>query len=78
MSSEDSGEDNIGGDTRQVIYVNVLPWRAPKVDSFFKSLDHKASKNKSHQSRQQTLPWGHSKRPKPFGFVDDFLGFAAA
>lgn len=80
MSSEESGEENVGDGARQVIFIKVLPWRAPKVNRFFKTLDHKASKNKSRQSRQQTLPrvvGRYSNRSKPIGFADDFFGFTA-
>ena len=79
MSSEESGEEERDGE-RQVIQVKALPWRAPKVDRFFKALDHKSFKNCSRQSKQQTLPRvrGHrSSRSKPIGFSDDFYGFTA-
>ena len=81
ISSEESGEEDRDGEKRQVIQVKILPWRAPKVDRFFKTLDHKASKSCSRQSRQQTLPrvvGCRSNRPKPTGFTDDFFGFIAA
>ena len=41
---------------RQVIWIKPLRWRAPKVNHFFKQLDHEACKVKSRQSKQQTLP----------------------
>ena len=78
MSSEESGEENDGGEARPVIYVKVLPWRASKVGRFLRTLDHKATKNKSRQSKQQTLPrvvGQYSTRSKPVGFSDDFFGF---
>ena len=82
MSSEESGEEEIGnGERRQVIQIKPLRWRAPKVNRFFKQLDHKVCKVKSRQSEQQTLPhvtgsW--STRPKPVGFAENFFGFTAA
>lgn len=82
ISSEESGEENIGnGEKRQVMLVKRLPWRSAKVDRFFNQLDHKAQKNKSKQSKQQTLPrvvGERSTRPKPAGFSEDFFGFTAA
>ena len=81
MSSEQSGEENTEGESRQVMYITVLPWRAPKVDRFFKILDNKATKYKTRQSKQQTLPrvvGRRSRRPKPLGFASDFFGFIAA
>ena len=81
ISSEESGEEDISnGEKRQVILVKPLPWRAAKVDRFFTQLDHKAQKNKSKQSKQQTLPrvvGARSARPKPTGFSEDFFGFTA-
>lgn len=57
MSSEESGEEEIAnGEKRQVLKIKPMHWRAAKVDRFFKQLDHKASKVKSRQSKQQTLP----------------------
>ena len=57
ISSEESGEENVDGAAeRQVMYVKTLPWRAPRVDRLFKTLDHKAAKHKSHQLKEQTLP----------------------
>lgn len=69
------------GEKQQVLKIKPLHWRAAKVDCFFKQLDHKASKVKSRQSKQQTLPrvtgsW--STRPKPVGFDKDFFGFNAS
>ena len=80
MSSEESGEEERDGEKRAVIKVKVLPWRAPKVDRFFKTLDQKASKKRSRQSQQQTLPrviGGFSCRPKPASYSDDFFGFVS-
>lgn len=81
ISSEESGEESVDGEERQVIYVKTLPWRAPRVDRFFKKLDNKAARNKSRQSKQQTLPrvgGRRSGRSKPLGFTEDFFGFATA
>lgn len=82
MSSEESGEEDLGNsEKRQVMLIKTLPWRAPKLDRFFKQLDHKGLKGKSKQSKQQTLPrviGDRSTRPKPAGFADDFFGFTAA
>ena len=82
MSSEESGEDNNGaGDAiekTQVLYIRPLTWRAPKLNRFFKSLDHKAEKKRTRQGKQQTLPrliGAPSRRPKPIGFNEDFFGF---
>ena len=80
ISSEESGEEERDGERQQVIQVKVLPWRAPKVDRFFKALDHKILKNCSRQSKQQTLPrvrGQYSSRQKPIGFTEDFYGFIA-
>ena len=81
ISSEESGEEDISnGEKCQVILVKPLPWRAPKVDRSFTQLHHKAQKNKSKQSKQQTLPrvvGVRSARPKPTGFSEDFFGFTA-
>jgi len=82
MSSDESGEEEIAnGEKRQVLKIKPLRWRAAKVDCFFKQLDHKASKLKSRQSKQQTLPrvagsW--STRPKPVNFDKDFFGLTAS
>ena len=57
MSSEESGEEDIGnGERQQVIRIKPLHWRAPKVNRFIKQLDHNACKVKSRQSKQQILP----------------------
>ena len=80
MSSEESGEEEIAGEKRQVINIKPLCWRAPKVNRFFKQLDRKAGRVRSRQSKQQTLPrvaGRRSTRPKPIGFSDDFFGFTA-
>ena len=79
MSSEESGEEVIDGERRPILLVKPLPWRAGKVNRIFKQLDHKACKNKSKQSKQQTLPravGSISTRPKPVGFSNDFWAFA--
>lgn len=82
ISSEESGEEEIAnGEKRQVMLVKPLPWRSARVVRFFSQLDHKAQKNKSKQSKQQTLPrvaGEFSARPKPAGFSEDFFGFTAA
>ena len=78
MSSEESGEEGDGEEVRRVMYVKVLPWRAAKVGRFLRKLDHKASKSKSHQSKQQTIPrvvGQYSTRLKPVGFSDEFFGY---
>ena len=75
ISSEESeGEDH------QVMVVRPLSWRSKKVDRFFQRLDKKAGKNKSKQSKQQTLPrvtGENSSRVQPAGYADDFFGFLA-
>ena len=76
MSSEESGEDEQQGERKPVVIVKPLPWRASRIDRFFKQLDKKAYKIKSKQSRQQTLPrviGPVSTRPKPAGFSGDFF-----
>ena len=78
MSSEESGEDEQEGERKPVIVIKPLPWRAGRLERFFKQLDKKASKYKSKQSRQQTLPrivGSVSTRRKPAGFSDDFFAF---
>ena len=81
MSSEESGEESIDGETekRSVLLVKPLPWRSPRLARIFKQLDRKASRKKSKQSLQQTRPrvvGPESTRPKPLGFTDDFFGFS--
>lgn len=82
MSSEESGEEEIGnGERQQVIRIKPLRWRAPKVNRFIKQLDHNACKVKSRQSKQQILPrvtGSYSTRPKPVDFAEDFFGLIAA
>lgn len=76
ISSEESGVD--GEDQHQVLVIRPLEWRSSKVDRFFNRLDRKMTKNKTKQSKQQTLPrvtGEKSLRPKPSGFADDFFGF---
>ena len=88
MSSEESAEedlgttDNTGSSRHSVLAIKPFSWRAcaPKVDRFFKHLDHKASKGKSKQSKQQMLPCIRgrcSSRTKPPHLSDDFFGFTA-
>ena len=81
ISSEESGEEDLeNGGKRQVLLVKPLPWRSAKVSRFFGQLDHKAQKNKSKQSKQQTLPrvvGENSTRSKPAGFSENFFGFIA-
>lgn len=63
ISSEESGEED-------EIIVKSLPWRAPRVDAFFRSLDESSKNGKSPQSRRQmkNRVFGqHSTRPKPSG-----------
>lgn len=48
MSSEESGTES-----SEDIYVKPLPWRASRVARFMQSLDDKALKTKSAQSRRQ-------------------------
>lgn len=80
ISSEESGEETTETrEKRAVLMIKPLPWRASRVDRFFKQLDRKGSKQKSKQSKQQTLQrviGCTSTRPKPPGFADDFFGFA--
>ena len=78
MSSEESGEESIEGETdqRAVLLVKPLPWRSPRLARILKQLDRKASRKKSKQSLQQTLSRIQgplSTRPKPVGFGDTFL-----
>ena len=47
ISSEESGEED------NSIIVKSLPWRAPRVDAFFHSLDESARNRKSPQSLRQ-------------------------
>jgi len=84
MSSEESEEedaaDHADGNKRAVLAIKPLAWRAPKVDRFFKRLDHKTTKRKSKQSKQQMLPrviGRQSSRARPLCLPDDFFGFAA-
>lgn len=61
MSSEESGEEND-------IIVKPLSWRAPRVDSFFRSLDEDAKDGKSPQSVRQMksrIIGDVSLRPRP-------------
>jgi hypothetical protein len=80
MSSEESGEESVEGrnDERAVLLVKPLPWRSPRLTRILKQLDRKASRKKSKQSLQQSLPrvdGPPSTRQKPVGFADDFFGF---
>jgi len=86
VSSEESVEedfgttDNAGSSRHSVLAIKPLSWRARKVDRFFKRLDHKASKGKSKQSKQQMLPCIRgrcSSRTKSPHLFDDFFGFTA-
>ena len=79
ISSEESGEEVVDGERRAILLVKPLSWRASRVERIFKQLDRKADKNKTKQSKQQTLPRAigpMSTRPRPIGFGDDFWGFA--
>ena len=51
MSSEENREEEITGEKRQVINIELLCWRAAKVNRFFKQLDRKAGKVQSRQSK---------------------------
>lgn len=80
MSSEESGTENVHGVTRHVLVLKPLPWRGAKAERFLHRLDAKASKNKSKQSKTQTLPrviGSNSSRPKPIHMPEDFWGFTA-
>ena len=50
MSSEESGAEDDG---EEVLFTHPLPWRAPKVDTFFDSLDQAAKQTKSPQALRQ-------------------------
>ena len=58
MSSEESGEESVKGqeEKRAVMLVKHLPWRSPRFTRILHQLDRKASRKKSKQSLQQTLP----------------------
>ena len=78
ISSEESGEENIYRRRIMTSYVHygVALEGAPKVDCFLKILDNKATKYKTRQSKQQTLPrvvGRRSRRPEPLGFASDFF-----
>lgn len=64
MSGEESGTES-----SEDIYVKPLPWRASRVARFMQSLDDKALKTKSAQSRCQmkkrVLSKDMSARQKP-------------
>ena len=72
MSSEESGTES-----SEDIYVKPLPWRASRVARFMQSLDDKAFKTKSAQSRRQmkkVLGKDMSARQKPEGKINFLLG----
>lgn len=48
MSSEESGDDEC-----DTIIIKPLLWRAPRVETFFRSLDETAKDGKSSQSIRQ-------------------------
>ena len=77
MSSEESGEEDIGNDTtRRVLFIKQLKWRSSGVNRFFNKLDQKLDKAKSEHAKQQTLPrvLGHfSCRSKPLCFGENFF-----
>ena len=55
MSSEESISNNDNNDEEESpLFIKIIPWRAPKVDKFFKILDDFAHKEKSAQSKKQT------------------------
>ena len=51
ISSEESGEEEIGGEMEPVLYVKTLPWRDAKINRFMKQMDEKFKKR---QSKRQT------------------------
>ena len=70
MSSKERGEESVDGqeEKRAVMLVKPLPWRSPRFTHILHQLDRKASRKKSKQALQQTLPRGEgppSTRPKP-------------
>lgn len=80
ISSESDQEEN-AGEQRQVLVLRPLRWRSSKIDRFFAKIDKKLLKDKSKQSKHQTLPrvvGSYSSRPKPSGFDEDFFGFRNA
>ena len=44
MSSEESGQEVIGSDLYQCLYVKSLTWREAKINRLMKQLDEKARK----------------------------------
>lgn len=79
MSSEESAEEDFDGKKHPVIAIKPLHWRATKVDRFFRRLDQRNDKEKTKQSKQQTLPrvvGSQSCRAKPSSLADNFFGFA--
>jgi len=72
MSSEesDSGSDSDG---QNMFIKHPLPWRSDKVNSLFKSLDHKVLKGQSKRSQKMTqsrITGFSSERPQPVGLPD--------
>ena len=69
MSSEESISNNDDDEEESPLFIKIIPWRAPKVDKFFKILDDFAHKEKSAQSKKQTkqriLPSMKSERCVP-------------
>jgi len=55
--SEESIDEDFDGTKCPAIAVKPLPWRAPKVDRFFRCLDQRSDKGKNKHSKQQTHPW---------------------
>ena len=81
MSSEESGEEEVGDVTRPVPYTKALPWRSSHVTRFFNQLDHKVEKNKTKRAKLQTLPrvpGPISTRAKPTDLPPNHWGFTTA
>jgi len=77
-AEEDLGAiDHAGSSRHSVLAIKPLSWRAPKVDRFFKRLDHKTSKGKSKQQMIPRIRGRCSFRTKPPHLSDDFFGFSA-
>ena len=61
MTSEESGEEEVGDHTRPVLYTKVLPWRSSHVTTFFNQLDYKVEENTTKSAKldpdPSTSPW---------------------
>lgn len=53
MESDKADESGTEDDRNEVLFTHPLPWRAPKVDNFFDSLDQAARQTKSPQALRQ-------------------------